>query len=147
MTALWRINLWVTLFFTLVAALGMLLLLRQASTDVQREMRAAQAMVDYLHVAASRDPASLHSGLAGNLRHIRITPLINPELTPPTRQDWLATQLLAELPAILHEYDVVVSSTASQLPVVGKGMVERALRQRHHMPVFMLDLAVPRDIE
>ncbi|MBP7968924.1 MAG: glutamyl-tRNA reductase [Neisseria sp.] len=55
--------------------------------------------------------------------------------------------LLAELPAILHEYDVVVSSTASQLPIVGKGMVERALRQRHHMPVFMLDLAVPRDIE
>ena len=86
MTALWRINLWVTLFFTLVAALGMLLLLRQASTDVQREMRAAQAMVDYLHVAASRDPASLHSGLAGNLRHIRITPLTNPELTPPARQ-------------------------------------------------------------
>ena len=55
--------------------------------------------------------------------------------------------LLAELPAILHEYDVVVSSTASQLPIVGKGMVERALRQRHHMPVFMLELAVPRDIE
>ena len=55
--------------------------------------------------------------------------------------------LLAELPAILHEYDVVVSSTASQLPIVGKGMVERALRQRHHMPAFMLDLAVPRDIE
>lgn len=55
--------------------------------------------------------------------------------------------LLAELPAILHEYDVVVSSTASQLPIVGKGMVERALRQRHHIPVFMLDLAVPRDIE
>ena len=55
--------------------------------------------------------------------------------------------LLAELPAILHEYDVVVSSTASQLPIVGKGMVERALRQRHHMPVFMLDLAVPCDIE
>ena len=55
--------------------------------------------------------------------------------------------LLAELPAILHEYDVVVSSTASQLPIVGKGMVERALRQRQHMPVFMLDLAVPRDIE
>ncbi|WP_373700449.1 glutamyl-tRNA reductase [Neisseria dentiae] len=56
-------------------------------------------------------------------------------------------RLLAELPEILHEYDVVVSSTASQLPIVGKGMVERALKQRHHMPVFMLDLAVPRDIE
>lgn len=55
--------------------------------------------------------------------------------------------LLSELPDRLQDYDVVVSSTASQLPIVGKGMVERALRQRHHMPVFMLDLAVPRDIE
>ncbi|MCP1660673.1 glutamyl-tRNA reductase [Neisseria perflava] len=55
--------------------------------------------------------------------------------------------LLSELPDILHEYDVVVSSTASQLPLVGKGMVERALKQRHNMPVFLLDLAVPRDIE
>ncbi|MCS4533437.1 glutamyl-tRNA reductase [Neisseria montereyensis] len=55
--------------------------------------------------------------------------------------------LLSELPDILYEYDVVVSSTASQLPLVGKGMVERALKQRQNMPVFMLDLAVPRDIE
>ncbi|WP_373741487.1 glutamyl-tRNA reductase [Neisseria sp.] len=55
--------------------------------------------------------------------------------------------LLGDLPDILHEYDVVVSSTASQLPLVGKGMVERALKRRHNMPVFMLDLAVPRDIE
>ena len=55
--------------------------------------------------------------------------------------------LLSELPAILHEYDVVVSSTASQLPLVGKGMVESALKKRHSMPVFLLDLAVPRDIE
>ena len=55
--------------------------------------------------------------------------------------------LLSELPDRLQDYDVVVSSTASQLPIVGKGMVERALRQRHHMPMFMLDLAVPRDIE
>ena len=55
--------------------------------------------------------------------------------------------LLNELPDILHDYDVVVSSTASQLPLVGKGMVERALKKRHNMPVFLLDLAVPRDIE
>lgn len=55
--------------------------------------------------------------------------------------------LLSDLPAILHEYDVVVSSTASQLPIVGKGMVERTLKQRQSMPLFMLDLAVPRDIE
>ncbi|HFB4906825.1 TPA: glutamyl-tRNA reductase [Neisseria gonorrhoeae] len=55
--------------------------------------------------------------------------------------------LLSDLSAILHDYDVVVSSTASQLPIVGKGMVERALKQRQSMPLFMLDLAVPRDIE
>ena len=54
---------------------------------------------------------------------------------------------MSQLPDIMHEYDVIVSSTASQLPIVGKGMVERALKKRHHMPVFMLDLAVPRDIE
>ena len=55
--------------------------------------------------------------------------------------------LLTELPDILHEYDIVVSSTASQLPLVGKGMIERALRLRLNLPMFLLDLAVPRDIE
>ena len=47
----------------------------------------------------------------------------------------------------LHEYDIVVSSTASSLPIVGKGLVERALRARRRRPIFMVDLAVPRDIE
>ncbi|WP_374553892.1 glutamyl-tRNA reductase [Aquitalea pelogenes] len=54
---------------------------------------------------------------------------------------------LSELPDVLHRYDVVVTSTASQLPLVGKGLVERALKARRHRPIFMLDLAVPRDIE
>ena len=54
---------------------------------------------------------------------------------------------LANLPARLHEFDVVVSSTASQLPIIGLGAVERALKQRKHRPMFMVDLAVPRDIE
>src|SRR4051812_49273763 len=47
----------------------------------------------------------------------------------------------------LHEHDIVVSSTASSLPILGKGLVERALRQRRRRPMFMVDLAVPRDIE
>lgn len=55
--------------------------------------------------------------------------------------------LLTDLPEILHQFDVVVSSTASPLPIIGKGMIEQALIQRNHLPVFMLDLAVPRDIE
>jgi glutamyl-tRNA reductase len=54
---------------------------------------------------------------------------------------------LRALPERLHEYDIVVSSTASSLPILGKGLVERALRARRRRPIFMVDLAVPRDIE
>jgi glutamyl-tRNA reductase len=54
---------------------------------------------------------------------------------------------LKGLPAQLAEYDIVVSCTASSLPILGKGLVERALRARRHRPMFMVDLAVPRDIE
>jgi glutamyl-tRNA reductase len=54
---------------------------------------------------------------------------------------------LRDLGAQLHEYDVIVSSTASSLPLLGKGMVERALKTRRRRPMFMVDLAVPRDIE
>ncbi len=54
---------------------------------------------------------------------------------------------LADIPLRLHEFDVVVSCTASTLPIIGLGAVERALRQRRHRPMFMLDLAVPRDME
>src|SRR4029079_8080905 len=54
---------------------------------------------------------------------------------------------LRELASCLHEHDIVVSCTASSLPILGKGLVERALKARRHMPIFMVDLAVPRDIE
>jgi glutamyl-tRNA reductase len=54
---------------------------------------------------------------------------------------------LKSLPERLHEYDIVVSCTASSLPILGKGLVERALRARRRRPMFMVDLAVPRDIE
>ncbi|QSB02097.1 glutamyl-tRNA reductase [Methylomonas sp. BW4-1] len=54
---------------------------------------------------------------------------------------------LAELPNHLAEADIVVSSTASQLPILGKGRVESAIKIRKHKPMFMVDLAVPRDIE
>lgn len=55
--------------------------------------------------------------------------------------------LLSDIPARLHEVDIVISSTASQLPILGKGAVESALKKRRHKPVFMVDIAVPRDIE
>jgi len=54
---------------------------------------------------------------------------------------------LRELSAHLQDHDIVVSCTASSLPILGKGLVERALRARKHRPMFMVDLAVPRDIE
>ena len=54
---------------------------------------------------------------------------------------------LSELPDHLAEADIVVSSTASQLPILGKGLLESAIKKRKHKPIFMVDLAVPRDIE
>ncbi len=54
---------------------------------------------------------------------------------------------LADLPDRLHEFDAVISCTASTLPIVGLGAVERAIKKRKHRPMFMVDLAVPRDIE
>ncbi len=57
------------------------------------------------------------------------------------------TLRLADLPSRLHEFDAVISCTASTLPLIGLGAVERALKQRRYRPMFMVDLAVPRDIE
>lgn len=55
--------------------------------------------------------------------------------------------LLADMAEHLHHVDIIISSTASPLPVLGKGTVERALKKRKHQPYFMVDIAVPRDIE
>jgi glutamyl-tRNA reductase len=54
---------------------------------------------------------------------------------------------LAELPDQLAQFDIVISCTASSLPLLGLGLVERAVKTRRHKPMFMVDLAVPRDIE
>jgi len=54
---------------------------------------------------------------------------------------------LSELPARMHEFDIIVSCTASTLPIIGLGAMERAVKARRHRPIFMVDLAVPRDIE
>lgn len=54
---------------------------------------------------------------------------------------------LGELPEHLAAHDIVITSTASTLPILGKGLVERAIKTRKHRPMFMVDLAVPRDIE
>ena len=55
--------------------------------------------------------------------------------------------VLGDIPLVLPHADIVISSTASPLPILGKGAVEHALRQRRHKPMFMMDIAVPRDIE
>jgi len=54
---------------------------------------------------------------------------------------------LSALPTLLGNYDIVISATASPLPVIGKGAVEQALRQRRHRPMVFADLGMPRDLE
>jgi glutamyl-tRNA reductase len=54
---------------------------------------------------------------------------------------------LNELPERLAQFDIIVTSTASSLPILGKGMLERAIKTRRHAPMFIVDLAVPRDVE
>ena len=54
---------------------------------------------------------------------------------------------LADLPARLAEFDIVITGTASSLPIIGLGMVERALKVRRRRPIFVVDFAVPRDVE
>ncbi|GAM55999.1 glutamyl-tRNA reductase [Vibrio ishigakensis] len=54
---------------------------------------------------------------------------------------------LSEIPEALQDVDIVISSTASPLPIIGKGMVESALKSRRHRPILFVDIAVPRDIE
>ena len=55
--------------------------------------------------------------------------------------------VLSEIPEHLADVDIIISSTASPLPILGKGAVERALKKRKHRPYFMVDIAVPRDID
>jgi glutamyl-tRNA reductase len=54
---------------------------------------------------------------------------------------------LNELSERLAQFDIIVTSTASSLPILGKGMLERAIKARRHAPMFIVDLAVPRDVE
>lgn len=100
MSALWRINLLVALFFALVTVAALALLLRQASEDVRRELQAAQTLVEYLREAAQRDPGNLPARLTGNLRHVRVEwleprqPLAASPVSPLDR--WLGEHLWRE---------------------------------------------------
>ncbi|SCX66814.1 two-component system, NarL family, sensor histidine kinase UhpB [Pseudomonas sp. NFACC32-1] len=103
MSALWRINLWVTVFFALVTLACSLLSLQQAMTDVKRELQSAESVVHYLKETAERDPASLQTRLTGSLRHVRIRWLTPGEEFPAGAdsglQAWLGHRLLADGPA------------------------------------------------
>ena len=54
---------------------------------------------------------------------------------------------LKQFSSINHEADIIISSTAASVPIIGKGLIESALKMRKHKPIFMLDIAIPRDIE
>lgn len=54
---------------------------------------------------------------------------------------------LKQFSTIIHQADIIISSTAASVPIIGKGLIESALKQRKHKPMFMLDIAIPRDIE
>src|SRR4029450_6611248 len=54
---------------------------------------------------------------------------------------------LTELPSRIAEFDIVITGTASTLPILGKGLIERALKARRRRPMFIVDFAVPRDVE
>lgn len=90
--------------------------------------------------------------VARHLRDKRIKKIIVANRTL-TRAEDLAKEfnaeaiILGDIPEHIHRADIVISSTASQLPILGKGVVEDALKVRKHKPIFMVDIAVPRDIE
>ena len=54
---------------------------------------------------------------------------------------------LKQFSSVIDQADIVISSTAASVPIIGKGLIESALKQRKHKPMFMLDIAIPRDIE
>lgn len=103
MSTLWRINVYVTLFFAAVVSVCLVVLLRQAEADVQRELGAAQVLVDYLAEAAPNDPERFVR-LEGYLRHVRLELVAAGEsstLNATQTHDRL-TQFLYPQPAPLH---------------------------------------------
>ena len=81
------------------------------------------------------------------VRHIIIANRSIKKAQTLTRETGSEAISLAQIPVRLPEADIVVTSTASALPILGKGAIEAALRKRKRTPMFILDLAVPRDVE
>lgn len=100
LSALWRINLCVTVFFLLVMLACAGVLLHQAVADVERELQSAEAVVAYLGDTAERDPAHLQPRLTHSLRHVRVHWLAADEALPLPQERgvdaWLGRHLLGE---------------------------------------------------
>lgn len=90
--------------------------------------------------------------VARHLREHKVKKMIIANRTRE-RAQVLADEVGAEVIALsdiderLKEADIIISSTASPLPIIGKGMVERALKSRRNQPMLLVDIAVPRDVE
>ncbi|AAY91485.1 HAMP domain-containing protein [Pseudomonas protegens] len=110
MSALWRINLWVTAFFAVVTLACAALLLHQAVADVERELQSAEAVVEYLSDSAERNPAGLQPHLTQSLRHVRVHWLAPDEAVRMPEQAgldaWLGRQLFSERRHNARELDL-----------------------------------------
>ncbi len=110
MSALWRINLWVTAFFAVVTLACAALLLHQAVADVERELQSAEAVVEYLSDSAERNPAGLQPHLTQSLRHVRVHWLAPDEAARMPEQAgldaWLGRQLFSERRHNARELDL-----------------------------------------
>ncbi|MFJ2336802.1 histidine kinase [Pseudomonas protegens] len=110
MSALWRINLWVTAFFAVVTLACAALLLHQAVADVERELQSAEAVVEYLSDSAARNPAGLQPHLTQSLRHVRVHWLAPDEAARMPEQAgldaWLGRQLFSERRHSARELDL-----------------------------------------
>jgi len=110
MSALWRINLWVTAFFAVVTLACAALLLHQAVADVERELQSAEAVVEYLSDSAARNPAGLQPHLTQSLRHVRVHWLAPDEVARMPEEAgldaWLGRQLFSERRHSARELDL-----------------------------------------
>ena len=91
--------------------------------------------------------ATTSAGIKRSVRHHGGQPDAQPSAGIGRRFCCRSDSYCRIFPDYLARADIVISSTASQLPVLGKGAVESALKKRKHKPIFMVDIAVPRDIE
>ncbi|WP_339071284.1 HAMP domain-containing sensor histidine kinase [Pseudomonas idahonensis] len=110
MSALWRINLWVSAFFAVVTLACAGLLLHQAVADVERELQSAAAVVEYLSDSAERNPAGLQPHLTQSLRHVRVHWLAPDEAARMPEEAgldaWLGRQLFSERRHNARELDL-----------------------------------------